>query len=173
MNIGSENNYGVNIYGSVPVGKKLNLRTEYFRIRPLYRDRVARRAANQQLQLSHQPQRGLPIQPDDLSANFSGISGPPATRSRAAIPPSPAIIWRCGNNSGTKRPASPLPRPIPFNLYVNQATAVTGTNFTLNSLRPHPLPVLWDQFHLEVREAGIQKGQGRGEGDSRIRRMPA
>ena len=30
MNVGSENNYGMNIFGSVPLGAKLNVRTNIF-----------------------------------------------------------------------------------------------------------------------------------------------
>ena len=30
MNVGSENNYGMNIFGSVPLGPKFNLRTNIF-----------------------------------------------------------------------------------------------------------------------------------------------
>jgi ferric enterobactin receptor len=137
MNIGSENNYGVNIYGSVPVGKKLNLRTNisvfdrYIVTGSLGGPPI--NSFNYRINLNASYQFG-PTMTGEFFGNFRSARNEIQGRYPSFTSYNLAVRKQFWN----KMASIAFTTTNPFNLYVNQATAVSGTGFTLNSLRRIP-----------------------------------
>jgi outer membrane receptor protein involved in Fe transport len=137
MNIGSENNYGVNIYGSVPLGKKLNLRTNisvfdrYIVTGSLGGPPVNSFNYRVNLNASYQ---FSPTMIGEFFGNFRSARNEIQGRYPSFTSYNLAVRKQFWN----KKASIAFTTTNPFNLYVNQATAVSGTGFTLNSLRRIP-----------------------------------
>jgi outer membrane receptor protein involved in Fe transport len=137
MNIGSENNYGVNIYGSVPLGKKLNLRTNisvfdrYIVTGSLGGPPINSFNYRVNLNASYQ---FSPTMIGEFFGNFRSARNEIQGRYPSFTSYNLAVRKQFWN----KKASIAFTTTNPFNLYVNQATAVSGTGFTLNSLRRIP-----------------------------------
>jgi outer membrane receptor protein involved in Fe transport len=137
MNIGSENNYGVNVYGSVPVSKKLNLRTNisvfdrYIVTGTLGGPPI--NSFNYRINLNASYQFS-PTLIGEFFGNFRSARNEIQGRYPSFTSYNLAIRKQFWN----KKASIAFTTTNPFNLYVNQATAVSGTDFTLNSLRRIP-----------------------------------
>jgi ferric enterobactin receptor len=137
MNVGSENNYGMNIYGSVPLGKRLTLRSN---ISAFYR------------YITTGSLGGPPISSFNYRFNinaawqvaptfvmeFFGNFNSARNEIQGRYPSFTSYNLAARKQFWKKKASIALTTTNPFNLYVNQATAVSGSDFTLNSLRRVP-----------------------------------
>jgi len=137
MNIGSENNYGFNIYGSVPLGKKLNLRSNitvfdrYIVTGSLGGPPI--NSFNYRINLNASYQLS-PTLIAEFFGNFRSARNEIQGRYPSFTTYSVAMRKQFWNKKGSI--AFTVTNPI--GQYVNQETAVAGSNFTLNSLRQIP-----------------------------------
>jgi ferric enterobactin receptor len=137
MNVGSENNYGTSIYGSVPLGKKLNLRSN---ISVFYR------------YITTGSLGGAPISSFNYRFNlnatyqlastfvleFFGNFNSARNEIQGRYPSFTTYSLAARKQFWNKKASIALTMTNPFGEYVRQATAVSGSNFTLNSLRQIP-----------------------------------
>jgi len=137
MNIGSENNYGFNIYGSVPLGKKLNLRSNitvfdrYIVTGSLGGPPV--NSFNYRVNLNAAYQ----LSPTFI-AEFFGNFRSARNEIQGRYPSFTTYSVAMRKQFWKKKGSIALTITNPIGKYVNQELAVTGTNFTLNSLRQIP-----------------------------------
>jgi ferric enterobactin receptor len=137
MNVGSENNYGFNIYGSVPLGKKLTFRSNISVF-----DRYITTGAlggppinsfNYRFNLNAAWQ-AAPTFVMEFFGNFNSARN----EIQGRYPSFTSYNLAARKQFWNKKASIAFTTTNPFNLYVNQATAVSGTDFTLNSLRRIP-----------------------------------
>ena len=137
MNIGSENNYGFNIYGSVPLGKKLNLRSNitvfdrYIVTGSLGGPPV--NSFNYRINLN----AGYQLSPTFI-AEFFGNFRSARNEIQGRYPSFTTYSVAMRKQFWKKKGSIAFTVTNPVGKYVNQETAVTGSNFTLNSLRQIP-----------------------------------
>ncbi|HLI92257.1 MAG TPA: outer membrane beta-barrel protein [Puia sp.] len=137
MNIGSENNYGMNIYGSVPVGKKLNLRTNisvfdrYIVTGTLGGPPISSFNYRVNLNASYQ------LSPTFI-AEFFGNFRSARNEIQGRYPSFTTYNVAMRKQFWNKKGSIALTVTNPIGKYVNQETAVKGAGFTLNSLRQIP-----------------------------------
>jgi ferric enterobactin receptor len=137
MNVGSENNYGVNIFGSVPLGKKLNLRSNITAFdRYITTGNLGGPAVNSfnyriNLNATYQLSPTFVL---EFFGNFRSARNEIQGRYPSFTTYNLAMRKQFWNKKGSIA----FTATNPFSLYVNQATAVTGPDFTLNGLRRIP-----------------------------------
>ncbi len=137
MNIGSENNYGFNIYGSVPIGKKLNLRSNitvfdrYIVTGSLGGPPI--NSFNYRINLN----AGYQLSPTFI-AEFFGNFRSARNEIQGRYPSFTTYSVAMRKQFWKKKGSIAFTVTNPIGKYVNQETAVTGSNFTLNSLRQIP-----------------------------------
>ena len=137
MNVGAENNYGVNIYGSVPLGKRLNLRTNisvfdrYITTGSLGGSAV--NSFNYRINLNATYQLA-----STLVLEFFGNFNSARNEIQGRYPSFTSYNFAARKQFWKKKASIAFTTTNPFGEYVNQATQVTGANFTLNSLRQIP-----------------------------------
>ena len=137
MNVGAENNYGVNIYGSVPLGKRLNLRTNisvfdrYITTGSLGGSAV--NSFNYRINLNATYQLA-----STFVLEFFGNFNSARNEIQGRYPSFTSYNFAARKQFWKKKASIAFTTTNPFGEYVNQATQVTGANFTLNSLRQIP-----------------------------------
>ena len=137
MNVGAENNTGVNIYGSVPLGKKLNLRSNisvfnrYITTGTLGGSAINsfnyRFNINASYQLS-----------STFIFEFFGNFNSARNEIQGRYPSFTTYNFAARKQFWNKKASIAFTTTNPFSFYMNQATAVKGSNFTLNSVRRLP-----------------------------------
>ena len=137
MNVGAENNTGVNIYGAVPLGKKLNLRSDISVF-----DRYITTGAL----------GGSPINSFNYRINFNasyqlsptfvleffGNFNSARNEIQGRYPHFISYNFAARKQFWNKKGSIAFTTTNPFNYYVGQRTILSGTGFTLNSLRQVP-----------------------------------
>jgi len=137
MNVGAENNIGVNIYGSVPMGKKLNLRSNISVFdRHITTGSLGGSAVNSfnyriNLNASYQLTSTFVF---EFFGNFSSARN----EIQGRYPSFVSYNFAARKQFWNKKASIAFTTTNPFGYYVDQATAVHGSNFTLNSLRRVP-----------------------------------
>ncbi|HLZ89175.1 MAG TPA: TonB-dependent receptor [Puia sp.] len=137
MNVGSENNTGVNIYGSVPLGKKLNLRSNisvfnrYITTGTLGGNAINSFNYRINLNASYQLSSTFVL---EFFGNFNSARN----EIQGRYPSFTTYNFAARKQFWNKKASIAFTTTNPFNFYVNQATAVSGSNFTLNSFRRVP-----------------------------------
>ncbi len=137
MNVGSENNMGMNIYGSVPVTKKLNLRTNisvfdrYITTGSLGGSNINSFNYRFNLNASYQLTSTLIL---EFFGNFNSARN----EIQGRYPSFTSYNFAARKQFWNKKASIAFTTTNPFNFYVNQATSLTGTDFTLHSLRQVP-----------------------------------
>lgn len=137
MNVGAENNTGVNIYGSVPLGKKLNLRSNISVFdRYITTGTLGGKAINSfnyriNLNASYQLSSTFIL---EFFGNFNSARN----EIQGRYPSFTTYNLAARKQFWNKKASIAFTTTNPFSFYVNQATEVTGSNFTLNSLRRVP-----------------------------------
>ena len=137
MNVGSENNYGMNIFGSVPLGPKFNVRTNIFLFDryittgtlggPPINSFNYRFNLNATYQLS-------PTFVLEFFGNFNSARN----EIQGRYPSFTSYNFAFRKQIWNKKGSIAFSATNPFGNYVNQPTEVTGAGFTLNSLRRIP-----------------------------------
>ena len=137
MNVGSENNYGVNVYGSVPLGKKLNLRSNisvfdrYITTGTLGGPPINSFNYRVNLNAAYQVSTTFVL---EFFGNFNSARNEIQGRYPSFTSYNLAVRKQFWN----KKASIAFITTNPFSYYVNQALAVKGSDFTLNSLRRLP-----------------------------------
>jgi outer membrane receptor protein involved in Fe transport len=137
MNVGSENNTGVNIYGSVPFGKKLNLRSNisvfdrYITTGSLGGSAI--NSFNYRFNLNATYQAG-----PSLVLEFFGNFNSARNEIQGRYPSFTTYNFAARKQFWGKKASIAFTTTNPFGEYVNQRTALAGTGFTINSLRQIP-----------------------------------
>jgi ferric enterobactin receptor len=137
MNVGSENNYGTSIYGSVPLGKKLNLRSNisvfyrYITTGSLGGPPISSFNYRFNLNATYQLASTFVL---EFFGNFNSARN----EIQGRYPSFTTYSLAARKQFWNKKASIALTMTNPFGEYVRQATAVSGSNFTLNSLRQIP-----------------------------------
>jgi ferric enterobactin receptor len=137
MNVGSENNYGMNFFGSAPLGKKLTLRSNisvfdrYITTGTLGGPPI--NSFNYRFNLNAAWQ----VAPSFVMEFFGNFNSA-RNEIQGRYPSFTSYNLAARKQFWNKKASIAFTTTNPFNLYVNQATAVAGTDFTLNSLRRIP-----------------------------------
>jgi len=135
VNIGSENNYGLNIYGAVPIGRKLNIRSNLS-----FFDRTITLGAlssvtsfNYRANLNATYQVG-----STLILEFFGDFNSSRNEIQGKYPSWVSYNFAFRKQIWNKKGSIAFTTTNPFANYVDQKTAIKGQDFTLNSLRQIP-----------------------------------
>jgi hypothetical protein len=164
LNIGSENNYGLNIYGSVPIGHKLNVRSNisffdrYITLGGLPSVNSFNYRAN--LNASYQVSNTLIMEFfGDFNSSRNEIQGkyPSWTSYNFAFRKQ---IWN-------KKGSIAFTTTNPFSNYVNQATAIKGQDFTLNSVRQIPYRSFGINFTYKFGRLEFKKEKEKDKDDAK------
>ena len=137
MNVGAETNIGVNVYGSVPLGKKLSLRSNLSAFnRHITTGSLGGQAVNSfnyriNLNATYQLSNTLVL---EFFGNFNSARN----EIQGRYPSFTSYNFAARKQFWNKKASIAFTTTNPFNLYVNQATALSGTNFTLDALRRIP-----------------------------------
>ncbi|HZK65522.1 MAG TPA: TonB-dependent receptor [Puia sp.] len=137
MNVGSENNYGTNIYGSVPVTSKLNVRSNisifdrYINTGTLGGDAISSFNYRFNLNADYQLNKTLVL---EFFGNFNSARN----EIQGRYPSWTSYNFAFRKQIWNKKGSFAFTTNNPFSNFVNQATSVSGQDFTLNSLRRIP-----------------------------------
>jgi ferric enterobactin receptor len=137
MNVGSENNFGLNVFGSVPLGPKWNVRTNIFVFdRYITTGSLGGSAVNS---LNYRINMNADYQiSKTLVAEFFGNFNSARNEIQGRYPSFTSYNFAFRKQFWNKKGSLAFTTTNPFSSYVNQATAVNGQDFTLNSLRRIP-----------------------------------
>lgn len=160
MNVGSENNYGVNMYGSVPLGK-LNLRSNisvfdrYIYTGSLGGSNITSLNWRVNLNASYQLSPTLVL---EFFGNFNSAR----SNIQGHYPSFTSYNFAARKQFWNKKASIAFTTTNPFSFYVDQRTTLTGSNFTLNSLRRVPYQSFGLNFtykfgHLEFKKDKEEK----------------
>jgi ferric enterobactin receptor len=162
MNVGSENNYGMNIYGSVPLGAKFNVRTNIFVFDryittgtlggPPINSFNYRFNLNATYQLS-------PTFVLEFFGNFNSARN----EIQGRYPSFTSYNFAFRKQIWNKKGSIAFSATNPFGNYVDQATEVTGAGFTLNSLRRIPYRSFGINFTWKFGKLEFKKDKDKDE----------
>ncbi len=136
-NIGVENNYGLNIYGSIPFTSHLNVRTNLsFFDRYIQNGIIA--GANI-TSFNYRINMNVTYQfNNNFVAELFGNFNSPRNEVQGRFPSFTSYNFAFRKQIWNKKGSIGFTTTNPFNKYVNQTTAVTGEGFILNSTRKIP-----------------------------------
>jgi ferric enterobactin receptor len=136
-NIGKENNYGANVFISIPVGKKINLRSNLSGFQRYITNYLApnsnisgfnyRANLNASFQLAN-----------TLSMELFGNYNSQRITVQGKLPAFLTYNFAIRKQLFNKKASIALTATNPFNKYVRQATELAGTDFTLYTVRELP-----------------------------------
>ncbi len=136
-NIGRENNFGVNIFASIPFTSKINLRTNISGFQR-YIINGALPGSNVQgfnyrinMNASYEISKTLVIE-------FFGNFNSPRINAQGTMPSFTTYNFAFRKQLFNKKASVAVTAANPFNKYVNQETKLTGENFTLDNMRQLP-----------------------------------
>jgi ferric enterobactin receptor len=136
-NIGREDNYGVNLYGSLPVASKLQLRTNLSGFERYITTGLSDggdvHGFNYRINLNvtYEVDSTLTI---EAFGNFNS----PRTNAQGTVPSFTTYNLALRKQLFHKKGSIAATATNPFNQYINQQTELAGTNFTLSNLRQLP-----------------------------------
>jgi outer membrane receptor protein involved in Fe transport len=137
MNVGFENNFGMNAFGSVPIGKKLNLRgnlsTFYRYINAGILGSLPIHSFNYRINLNATYQVS-----NTFVLEFFGNFNSARNEVQGKYPSFTSYNFAARKQFWNKKASIAFTTTNPLGEYVNQATEVSGANFMLNSLRQVP-----------------------------------
>jgi ferric enterobactin receptor len=137
MNVGAENNTGINVYGAVPLGKKMNLRSNisvfdrYITTGTLGGNAI--NSFNYRINLNATYQ----LTPNFV-LEFFGNFRSARNEIQGRYPHFVSYNFAARKQFWNKKASIAFTTTNPFTYYVDQRTILTGANFTLNSLRQVP-----------------------------------
>jgi ferric enterobactin receptor len=137
MNVGAEINTGVNVYGSVPLGKKLNLRSNISVFnRHITTGSLGGTAINS---FNYRANLNASYQfTSTFIFEFFGNFNSARNEIQGRYPSFASYNFAARKQFWNKKASIAFTTTNAFGFYVDQATAVKGANFTLNSLRRLP-----------------------------------
>jgi len=137
QNIGLEKDFGVNLFGNLRVGQRINVRSNVFlfsrhtinAIDPGYNSN----SFNYRINVNGSYQF-----PHDLAAEFFGNFSSPRSEVQGKYPSFFSYTFAFRKQFMNKKASIALTATNPFNEYVNQRTSLYGPNFTQTGLRQVP-----------------------------------
>lgn len=136
-NIGVENNYGLNIYGSIPFTSKLNVRTNL-----AFFDRYIQNGIDPGANITsfnYRMNMNVTYQfNNNFVAEAFGSFNSPRNEVQGRFSSFTSYNFAFRKQIWNKKGSIGFTTTNPFNKYVNQTTAVTGQGFILNSTRKLP-----------------------------------
>ncbi|HSC39859.1 MAG TPA: outer membrane beta-barrel family protein, partial [Chitinophagaceae bacterium] len=155
QNIGVENNYGMNIYGSVPLTPKLNLRTN---VSFFYRRIINGIVAGSTTSFNYRANMNLSYQfNNDFIGEAFGDFNSPRNEVQGKYPSFTSYNFAFRKQLWHKKGSIGFTTTNPFNKYVNQPTEVTGPGFVLNSTRKIPYRSFGVSFTLKFGKLEFKK----------------
>ena len=155
-NIGVENNYGLNIYGSIPFTSKLNVRTNL-----AFFDRYIVNKINPGSNITSFNYRININATYQLNDNFVmelfGNFSSPRNEVQGRFPSFTSYNFAFRKQLWHKKGSIGFTTTNPFNKYVNQTTSVTGQGFVLNSTRQLPYRSFGISFMLKFGKLEFKK----------------
>jgi hypothetical protein len=137
MNVGSENNYGLNIYGAVPIGPKLNIRSNLS-----FFDRyitTGNLGGNNVTSFNYRLNMNAAYQVSNtFILEFFGNFNSPRNELQGKYPSFTSYNFAFRKQIWNKKGSIAFSATNPFASTVRQETAVTGANFRLNTLQQVP-----------------------------------
>jgi len=137
MNVGAERNTGVNIYGSVPLGKKLTLRSNISVFDRYITTGALGGSAVNSFNYRININASYPLS-STFILEFFGNFNSARNEIQGRYPSFTTYNFAARKQFWNKKASIAFTTTNPFSFYVNQATGVKGSNFTLNSLRRVP-----------------------------------
>jgi len=140
VNVGSENNYGLNIFGSVPFGKKLNVRSNLsFFDRYITTGTNSSTTATSITSFNYRINMNATYQvTPTFIMEFFGNFNSPRSEIQGKYPSFTSYNFAFRKQIWNKKGSIAFTTTNPFANDVNQETAVKGRGFTLNSMRQIP-----------------------------------
>jgi len=136
-NIGTENNYGLNIYGSVPLTPKLNVRTNLSFFDRYIQNAIV--AGSNISSFNYRVNMNVSyIFNDNLIFEAFGNFNSPRNEVQGRFPSFTSYNIAFRKQFWKKKGSIGFTTTNPFNKYVSQPTAITGQGFILNSTRMVP-----------------------------------
>jgi ferric enterobactin receptor len=166
-NIGVENNYGLNIYGSIPFTSKLNVRTNLAFFDRYIVNKIVRgsniTSFNYRVNINATYQLN-----DNFVMELFGNFNSPRNEVQGRFPSFTSYNFAFRKQLWHKKGSVGFTTTNPFNKYVKQTTAVTGEGFVLNSTRQLPFRSFGISFmlkfgKLEFKKEKEQNNNGGGE----------
>ncbi len=155
-NIGVENNYGLNIYGSIPFTSKLNVRTNL-----AFFDRYIVNKINPGSNITSFNYRVNINATYQLNDNFVmelfGNFNSPRNEVQGRFPSFTSYNFAFRKQLWHKKGSIGFTTTNPFNKYVNQTTSVSGQGFVLNSTRQLPYRSFGISFMLKFGKLEFKK----------------
>ncbi|HMH23029.1 MAG TPA: TonB-dependent receptor [Puia sp.] len=156
VNIGAENNFGLNIYGSVPLTAKLNVRgnlsffDRYITTGTLAGNSITSFNYRMNMNATYQLSNSFVLE-------FFGNFNSPRNEIQGKYPSFTSYNFAFRKQIWNKKGSIAFTTTNPFSKYLGQETAVTGSNFTLNSSRRIPfrsfgINFTWKFGKLEFRK---------------------
>jgi outer membrane receptor protein involved in Fe transport len=136
-NVGHENNYGVNLFASIPIMKKINVRTNisgferFIDVGSLSGGNIQGFNYRINMNASYEVSKSLVVE-------FFGNFNSPRVNVQGKMPSFTTYNFALRKQFFDGKASIALSATNPFNKYVVQKTELTGVNFTLNSERDLP-----------------------------------
>jgi outer membrane receptor protein involved in Fe transport len=168
-NVGTENNYGLNFYGSIPFTNKLNVRTNlafyyrYIENAIVVGQNITSFNYRVNMNISYQLNENLVM---EAFGNFNS----PRNEVQGKFPSFTSYNFALRKLVWKKKGSFGFTTTNPFNEYVNQTTAVKGEGFVLNSTRKIPFRSFGISFmykfgKLEFKKEKEREDRGSGNQD--------
>jgi ferric enterobactin receptor len=165
QNIGTENNYGLNIYGSIPFSSKLNVRTNL-----AFFDRYIQNEIVEGSNISSFNYRVNINITYQFNNNFVGEAfgnfNSPRNEVQGKFPSFTSYNFAFRKQIWKKKGSIGFTTTNPFNKYVVQTTSVTGQGFILNSTRQLPFRSFGISFMYKFGKLEFKKDKEEKTGTS-------
>ena len=157
-NIGLEKNIGINLYGSLPVTSKLNLRSN---VSAFHRDIINRFiAGNTTTSFNYRLNLNATYQvTHDLTAEFFGNFSSAHNEVQGKMPSFTTYNFAFRKMVLKRKGSIGFTTTNPFNKYVNQLIEVTGPNFALTSIKRIPFRSFGISFMYKFGKLEFKKAE--------------
>ena len=155
-NIGVEKNVGINLYGSMPVTSKLNLRSNVSAFHRTIYNRFIAGATPTSLNYRLNLNATYTVTPD-LTAEFFGNFSSAHNEVQGKMPAFTTYNFAFRKMILKRKGSIGFTTTNPFNKYVNQLIEVTGPNFTLASLKRIPFRTFGVSFMYKFGKLEFKK----------------
>jgi ferric enterobactin receptor len=164
VNIGSENDYGLNIYGAVPIGRKLNIRSNVS-----FFDRyITLGALSSVTSFNYRANLNATYQVSGtLILEFFGDFNSSRNEIQGKYPSWTSYNFAFRKQIWNKKGSIAFTTTNPFANYVTQKTAISGQDFTLNSSRQIPFRSFGLNFTYKFGKLEFKKEKEKEKEDSK------
>jgi outer membrane receptor protein involved in Fe transport len=162
MNVGSENNYGMNIFGSVPLTSKFNVRGNVFLFERYITTGTLGGSPINSFNYRFNLNATYQLSPTFV-LEFFGNFNSARNEIQGRYPSFTSYNFAFRKQFWNKKGSIAFSATNPFGNYVNQATEVTGAGFTLNGLRRIPFRSFGINFTWKFGKLEFKKDKDKEE----------